>query len=233
MKPIAVVNSVLKRLWLVSPFSRDWPTERIEKAIWFGRFSRWCRGHECRVSNGKPAIYEDLCREELDGQSITYLEFGTFQGRSMRLWLNLCPDGQSRFFGFDTFEGLPEAWEGYPPGYFTTHSMLPDVNDSRCMFVKGLFQLSLPDFLRTYTPRGRQVIHIDADLFSSALFVLNQVGPLLRANDILIFDEFQVWMDEFRAFRLFLSVFPLGYRTLFRSPDWSQVVVKIVSTSPS
>jgi hypothetical protein len=45
----------------------------------------------------------------------------------------------------------------------------------------------------------------------------------------LIFDEFHVWMDEFRAFQFFLSAFPCRYQTLFRSPDWSQTVLKITA----
>jgi O-methyltransferase len=70
---------------------------------------------------------------------------------------------------------------------------------------------------------------VDSDLFSSALFVLIHMGPYLRPNDIIIFDEFHVWMDEFRAFKLFLKVYPFEYKALFRSPDWSQTVLEITS----
>ena len=228
MKWIEVVNRALKSIWLVSPFSYPRAAGRIEKAVWYGRFIEWCRTHECRVSNWRPAIYEDLFKEELREEPVTYLEFGTYEGRSMRWWLGLSPSPQSRFVGFDTFEGLPEAWEGFRKGHFSTRNQLPDIADSRCCFVKGLFQQSLPSFLKTYVPPShRQVVHIDSDLFSSALFILNQIGPVLRPNDILIFDEFHVWMDEFRAFQLFLNVFPCQYRVLFRSPDWSQTILKI------
>jgi hypothetical protein len=166
----------------------------------------------------------------LNNEPITYLEFGTHQGRSMRWWLSLCPNPDSRFVGFDTFEGLPEAWEGLSQGHFSTKGKTPDIKDPRCSFVAGLFQQTLPEFLRTYKPAGRQIIHVDADLFSSALFVLNQIGPITQAGDIYIFDEFHVWMDEFRAFQLFLCAFPFRYKVLFRSPDWSQVAIKITET---
>ena len=178
MKRIKIVNKVLKATWRISPLSSPRVSERIEKAIWYGRFIEWCRKHECPVSNWRPAIYQDLCRELLRNEPITYLEFGTYEGRSMRWWLALSPSPASRFVGFDTFEGLPEAWEGLHKGHFSTGSQMPDIADPRCRFVKGLFQISLPSFLKAYVPPpGRQIIHIDSDLFSSALFILNQIGP--------------------------------------------------------
>lgn len=233
MKLIEVVNRTLKPLWLFSPFSSARVSARLEKAIWYARFVQWCRAHECPVSNWRPAIYEDLVREELRDDPVTYLEFGTYEGRSMRWWLGLSKSPQSRFIGFDTFEGLPEAWEGYQKGHFSTQTRLPDIQDPRCRFVKGLFQDSLPGFLKNPDSfaggAGRRIVHVDADLFSSALFILIQMGPFLRPQDILIFDEFHVWMDEFRAFQFFLKVFPCEYRALFRSPDWSQTVLEITA----
>jgi hypothetical protein len=142
-------NTLLKKVWMTSPLSHERMAGRLEKAIWYGRFIRWCRAHECRVSNWRPAIYEDLFASTLKDEAITYLEFGTFEGRSMRWWLDLSRNPASRFYGFDTFEGLPAAWEGYERSHFST-GKLPDMRDDRCRFIQGLFQDTLPNFLKLY-----------------------------------------------------------------------------------
>lgn len=55
-------------------------------------------------------IYEYVFRRYGEGP-VDYLEFGVAEGGSMRVALsNLGPD--SRCFGFDSFEGLPEDWYG-------------------------------------------------------------------------------------------------------------------------
>ena len=45
----------------------------------------------------------------LKNTAFDYLEFGVAGGYSFRWWINYSPDKECRFYGFDTFEGLPEA----------------------------------------------------------------------------------------------------------------------------
>lgn len=139
----------------------------------------------------------------LDINSFDYIEFGVAGGHSFRWWVSNSSNKDCRYFGFDTFEGLPESW-----GTFNKSDMassIPVIDDERVKFFKGLFQDTVPGFLREYrqTEGKMKIIHLDADLFSSTLYALTSMAPYLRKGDLLIFDEFNVPNHEFLAFRMF------------------------------
>ncbi len=144
-----------------------------------------------------------ICNEKID-----YLEFGVYQGESMQEWCRLNTNQDSRFFGFDTFEGLPETWTAaQKKGAFNVGGVLPQIADPRVSFVKGLFQESLYPFLDDFRPRGRLVIHFDADLYSSTLFCLAAMDRFLSAGSVLMFDEFYDLSNEFAAFLSYTRAF--------------------------
>jgi hypothetical protein len=156
-----------------------------------------------------------------------YLEFGVAGGYSFRWWVSNSPDRECRFYGFDTFEGLPEAW-----GTFNKSDMaaeVPVINDGRVKFVKGLFQETLPDFLLAHNMKNerRKVIHLDADLFSSTLYSLTSMGQYLKRGDILIFDEFNVPNHEFLAFMIFCESYYIRTRLLGAVNNYLQVAFVI------
>ncbi len=112
---------------------------------------------------------------------IDYLEFGVYQGDSIRMWTDLNKNPLSRLFGFDSFEGLPEDWQkATPKGTFTTNGKVPEIADGRVQFIVGWFQNSLPGFLSSYKPKNRILIHNDSDLFSSTLYCLSVLNPLIQ-----------------------------------------------------
>ncbi len=95
------------------------------------------------------------------------------------------------FAGFDTFEGLPEDWGTFKKGEMSFS--IPQINDQRAEFMKGLFQDTLLPYLDkkgSSLVNGTNIIHLDADLFSSTIFVLTQLYKYLKKGDILFFDEF-------------------------------------------
>jgi len=132
-------------------------------------------------------IYHDILKDA----PVDYLEFGVFWGDSIREWCSLSTSPDSRFYGFDTFTGLPEHWfKGLGKDAFSTGGEIPEIQDRRVSFIKGFFQDTLPDFLKNYHRMNTVVLHMDADLYSSTLFVLISMHQYLRKGDVLMFDDF-------------------------------------------
>lgn len=153
-------------------------------------------------------LYQFVCDKlSLQNEAVDYLEFGVSGGVSFRWWAGKCTHANSRFFGFDTFEGLPENWGAYRAGDMSAN--VPVMDDTRVQFVKGLFQDTLPGFLRNTDLDNdkRKIIHLDADLFSSTLYALTSLAPYLKKGDILMFDEFNVPNHEYYAFKIFSESF--------------------------
>ena len=75
--------------------------------------------------------------------------------------------------------------------------------------MKGTFQDTLENFLNGFKGKNRIVVHIDADLYSSTLFVLLSMHHYLKEGDIIMFDYFLDPLGEFMAF----SNYCQAYRT--------------------
>lgn len=174
-------------------------------------------------------LYEHLLKTEVSNQPILYIEFGVAAGLSIKWWLENHKNSESRFFGFDTFEGLPEDWGTFKQGDMSSEGKFPDVNDNRCRFIKGLFQDTLPGMMQefhSYSPVKR-IIHLDADLYSSTLYVLTSLAPLLKEGDVLIFDEFNVPLHEFKALMDFESAYRIKYDVIASMNNYFHVAIKL------
>ena len=163
-------------------------------------------------------LYEYINSSVLSYESIDYLEFGVFQGKSISKWTEINKNGSSRFYGFDSFEGLPETWDGdlesKAAKHFDVGGRIPKTDDVRLLFIKGLFQDTLPEFLASYTPRNRIVVHNDSDLYSSSLYCLTMLDSILVKGSILIFDEFYSSSHEFQAFIDYTRAYRKKYSVL-------------------
>jgi hypothetical protein len=104
-------------------------------------------------------------------------------------------------------------------------SAIPALDDSRILFIKGLFQETLPKFLQDnhFEKDRRKVIHMDADLFSSTLYTLTSIAPYLNKGDIIFFDEFNVPNHEFRAFKMFTESYYIQTEVLGAVNNFLQV----------
>jgi len=178
-------------------------------------------------------LYGDIQARILDTEPIDYLEFGVRNGDSIFKWATLNTNSNSRFIGFDSFEGLPEDWVSVtgtaPKGSFSVAGIVPATNDPRVRFIKGWFCNTLRPFLQDFRPRSRLVIHNDADLYSSTLYTLSTLDPFLRPSSILIFDEFANPLHEWRAFRDYITAFGRSGRVLGASGEYyTQVAIELM-----
>ena len=143
------------------------------------------------------------------------LEFGVASGTTIRMIADAFPDRQVD--GFDSWEGLPEDWRpGHPAGSFKCD--IPVVPQNVTLH-KGLFSETLPGFLEN-NPGAIAFIHLDADLYSSTAYVLEQVEDRLQDGTILVFDELHYPADndnykehEYKAFAEFIE--RTGFKCVF------------------
>lgn len=202
------------------------------------RLSAWIHEHRASVKfNDFPArkwdyskryaLYDKLVETEDLSGPVDYLEFGVCGGQSFEWWAKRNTDARSRFYGFDTFTGLPEDWGFFKAGAMSTDGAIPELQDERARFIKGMFQDTLQPFLAEFKNEHRKIIHMDADLYSSTLYVLGSMAHLLRPGDIIIFDEFAVPMHEFLAFTEFVKAFRIEYDVLVAYNNYFFVAVKI------
>jgi len=218
----------------VEPFSNFFLT-----LIYLSKFSKWRKeNHNLKFNDfyNKNVKYEDRFKlheflavsEKLD-QAIDFYEFGVADGISFKWWVKKNKDSNTRFFGFDTFTGLPENFGVMKKEDYDTKGKFPDVGgDSRCHFYSGLFQDTLPSFLREHKSLNKKVIHLDADLYSATLYVLTVLSPFLIPGDIIIFDEFGVPTHEFKAFSDFVSSYYFKYEVLGAVNNYLQIAIKVL-----
>ena len=159
---------------------------------------------------------------------IDYLEFGVWEGRSIMQWAELNTHADSRFYGFDTFEGLPEDWvPGYVRGHFATGGKPPITLDPRMSFVKGLFQDTLYGFLDGHTFDRQLVVNADCDIYSASLFVLAAMDRFVRPGTRIILDDFYSLEHQFRAFVDYDRSFGREWKALGKTADCVTVAIEI------
>lgn len=225
----------LKGIIAVLLKNRLWLQDLLLKAAIFPRFAAWTAQQHGKDSiNGAPrekrnALFQYVTdSQNLLSQPVLYLEFGVHRGESVAWWYENNRHPESRFVGFDSFEGLPEDWQGVMRrGSFDVNGVVPQTDDSRVTFVKGWFHKTLPGHLAIMGLDTRRVIHLDADLYRSTIYPLLILGSVLRAGDILIFDEFADSIHEYRAFEDFCQVFGVETSVLMATVGFSQVAMTI------
>ena len=102
-------------------------------------------------------------------------------------------------------------WTSFaPPGWTNFAPPL-----TRIQLIKALFQHTLVDFLAGYKAKKNLVIHMDADLYSSTLYCLATLDPVLDGT-IVIFAVFDNLSHEYSAFQDYVRSFRRSYEVIAR-----------------
>lgn len=198
------------RLWKDRYISADTPAFADRRAL-----------HDALVAQYLPPVF-------------AYLEFGCAAGVEVRQWAGRTDNADCRFWGFDTFTGMPEEWRGLgwkvEKGAWSQEGNLPQSDDPRVAFVRGRFQDSLPGFLaetQLFESFDHIVIHIDADLYSAALYVLTMMHPVMDRATVL-FDEFDCPLDEIHALSDYCRAYCVDYEVLGTSDACEKIAIRFL-----
>ena len=160
-------------------------------------------------------VFEVLASRIRD-ERVLYLEFGVFKGMTMRWWARALKNPESNLHGFDSFEGLPEDYDDiggrYVKGWFSTGGQIPQIDDSRVKFFKGWFEDTLPGY--SLPEYDVLVINLDADLYSSTIYVLRMLKDRIQAGTYIYLDDMSRPDHEPRAFEEFIAESELKFKPL-------------------
>jgi len=120
------------------------------------------------------------------------VECGVGHGKTVK-WLSRLTD--KPIHGFDSFEGLPEDWAMsddiiHPKGSFNApeHIVAHIRKIEQIKLHIGLFEDTLPIWRENY-PGMISFLHIDADLYSSCVTVLEELNEQIVPGTVILFDE--------------------------------------------
>jgi O-methyltransferase len=199
--------------------------ERIKYWAYGPEFRLWRKANPCALVPDRVALYQWLL-ERSDGP-IDYIEFGVSHGESISWWVDHNKHPETTFVGFDSFAGLPEKWHTWGEGSFTTGGKIPAIEDSRCKFVKGFFNTTVPAWIDGNDFSRRTVVHLDADLYTSTLLALTQLLPKLKSGSILIFDQFADPLHEYRAYCDAMAAYRRTSTALVRDATWAHIALEM------
>lgn len=181
-----------------------------------------------RITGGTFHTFKSLASYVMEDGVIA--EFGVRNGHSINILAQLFPN--RTLYGFDSFEGIPDAWGDEPAGTYTTGGAFPQVANNVTL-IHGWFNKTLPIFIKNHDEKIA-LINIDCDIYSSTKDIFQYLGPKITEGTVVVFDEYiinKTWRDdEFKAFQEWVSAKRITYEYITVSFFSKQVAVRILST---
>ena len=160
----------------------------------------------------------------------TVLEFGVATGRTLNQFAHWLPN--KPIHGFDGFVGLPEDWTSRMRKGFFARSTLPRVRHN-CQLWVGWFNETLPKFKeKIQLTRPIALLHVDCDLYSSTVTILNSLKDNIVPGTVIVFDEYinyPGWqLDEFKAWQEHCKMYGVQYEYIGRVSRHQKVAVRVL-----
>ena len=153
-----------------------------------------------------------ISKENFTNQKIQFLEFGVYKGESIKYFAEKLLNKENIFIGYDTFFGLPTDWQSAKKGLFSTDGKIPETDDKRIKFIKGIFQKTFDNSI--IDKKITTIIHFDADMYSSTLFLLFKLHESLDEY-YFIFDELEG--EELRALKDYMKIYNIDLEISYYS----------------
>ena len=221
-----LVQSVMSHVLEASDFAALHPTRILRKqaAIQSAEFVTDHMQGALSFYTSRQVLAHALSEMKLSGLIV---EFGAFKGGTIRYIAQDFPDRSVH--GFDSFEGLPVAWEGtgHKRESFHAGGKLPSV-PKNVRLHKGLFDDTLPAWDKEHRD-PIAFVHVDCDLYQSTRTILDILGPRLVPGVVMVFDDYfgyPGWQQgEHKAFGEFIERTGRKFRYLCHA--YQQVAVQI------
>jgi hypothetical protein len=160
----------------------------------------------------------------------TVLEFGVATGRTLNQFAHWLPN--KPVHGFDGFVGLPEDWTSRMRKGFFARSTLPRVRKN-CQLWVGWFDQTLPGFKeKVQLTRPIALLHVDCDLYSSTVTILNNLKDNIVPGTVIVFDEYMNYpgwqLDEFKAWQEHCKKYGVEYEYIGRVSKHQKVAVRVL-----
>lgn len=178
-------------------------------------------------------LHKWVCTTQLDpalDRRGWVLEFGVATGRTLNQLGRWLP--HKLVYGFDGFTGLPEDWTSRMRRGFFARSQLPRVRGN-CQLIVGWFDDTLPQFQRDRMGDAPiSLLHVDCDLYSSTVTVLENLRHNIQPGTVIIFDEYMNYpgwqLDEFRAWQEHVARYQIQYEYIGRVSRHQKVAVRVL-----
>ncbi len=153
-----------------------------------------------------------------------FIELGVSKGESLLYFAKEKP--ACTFYGFDSFEGLPEDWYGAcdPKGTYgnDSYEVLCEHSEN-IKIIQGLFEETVPKFVEQMRNKSSlngensekkqpyiSFMHLDANIYSATKFALDNFMDFFDEGTVLVFDDFLAYPgyknNEFKAFHETIDV---------------------------
>ena len=76
--------------------------------------------------------------------------------------------------------------------------------------------------------KNRLILHVDADLYGSAMLALVHLGPFMPKGTLIMFDEFYDREHEFKALMDFQKIYRRDFRIIAQVGSYAKICAELL-----